>query len=73
MHNPENERIKRAYFIYLKEARRLGEHSLMAPQPRWPSSKTTPNIATSKGFIFSGRSGSRAGCQTMSAHARAND
>ena len=28
MHNPENERIKRAYFIYLKEARRLGEHSI---------------------------------------------
>lgn len=30
MHNPENERIKRAYFIYLKEARRLGEHSIDA-------------------------------------------
>jgi len=29
-HNPENERIKRAYFIYLKEARRLGEHSIDA-------------------------------------------
>jgi integrase len=28
MHSPENERIKRAYFIYLKEARRLGEHSV---------------------------------------------
>jgi integrase len=28
MHNPENERTKRAYFIYLKEARRLGEHSI---------------------------------------------
>jgi hypothetical protein len=28
MHNPENERIKRDYFIYLKEARRLGEHSI---------------------------------------------
>src|SRR6476661_848606 len=28
MHNPENERIKRAYFIYLKEARSLGEHSI---------------------------------------------
>jgi integrase len=28
MHNPANERIKRAYFIYLKEARRLGEHSI---------------------------------------------
>src|SRR5437764_14372539 len=28
MHNAENERIKRAYFIYLKEARRLGEHSV---------------------------------------------
>src|SRR4026208_1732544 len=28
MHNPENERIKRAYFIYLQEARRLGEHSV---------------------------------------------
>ena len=25
-HHPENERIKRAYLIYLKEARRLGEH-----------------------------------------------
>ena len=29
-HNPENERIKRAYFIYLKEARRLSEHSIDA-------------------------------------------
>ncbi len=29
-HSPENERIKRAYFIYLKEARRLGEHSIDA-------------------------------------------
>jgi hypothetical protein len=28
MHSPENERIKRAYFVYLKEARRLGEHSI---------------------------------------------
>ena len=28
MHNPDNERIKRGYFIYLKEARRLGEHSV---------------------------------------------
>src|SRR5262245_14439126 len=28
MHNPENERRKRAYFFYLKEARRLGEHSV---------------------------------------------
>src|SRR5215470_3329648 len=28
MHNPENERIKRAYFFYLKEARRLGENSV---------------------------------------------
>jgi integrase/recombinase XerD len=29
-HNPENERIKRAYFFYLKEARRLSEHSIDA-------------------------------------------
>ena len=29
-HNAENERIKRAYFIYLKEARRLSEHSIDA-------------------------------------------
>ena len=28
MHNSDNERIKRAYFVYLKEARRLGEHSI---------------------------------------------
>ena len=28
MHNPDNERIKRGYFVYLKEARRLGEHSI---------------------------------------------
>jgi integrase len=28
MHNPENERMKRGYFIYPKEARRLGEHSV---------------------------------------------
>jgi hypothetical protein len=30
MHSPENERIKRAYFIYLKEARRLSEPSIDA-------------------------------------------
>ena len=29
-HHPENERTKRAYLIYLKEARRLGEHSIDA-------------------------------------------
>ena len=29
-HNAENERIKRAYFTYLKEARRLSEHSIDA-------------------------------------------
>ncbi len=29
-HSPENERIKRAYFTYLKEARRLSEHSIDA-------------------------------------------
>ena len=29
-HNPENERIKRAYFVYLKEARRLSEPSVDA-------------------------------------------
>lgn len=29
-HNPDNERIKRAYFLYLKEARRLSEHSIDA-------------------------------------------
>jgi integrase len=27
-HHPENERIKRRYFIYLREARRLSEHSV---------------------------------------------
>jgi integrase len=30
MHNPGNERIKRTYLIYLKEAKRLGEHSIDA-------------------------------------------
>jgi integrase/recombinase XerD len=29
-HSPENERIKRSYFIYLKEAKRLSEHSIDA-------------------------------------------
>ena len=29
-HSPENERIKRSYFLYLKEARRLSEHSIDA-------------------------------------------
>src|SRR5262245_58169125 len=29
-HNPENERIKRRYFAYLKEAKRRGEPSLDA-------------------------------------------
>jgi hypothetical protein len=30
MHNPENERIKRRYFIYLKEAKRRDEASVDA-------------------------------------------
>jgi integrase/recombinase XerD len=30
MHHPDNERVKRAYLIYLKEARRLSEHSIDA-------------------------------------------
>src|SRR5436190_19108657 len=50
----------------------LASIPLMAPQPHWPSSKTTPNIATSKGFIFSRRSSSRAGCLNTSAPARVN-
>jgi integrase len=29
-HHPDNERVKRAYLIYLKEARRLSEHSVDA-------------------------------------------
>lgn len=29
-HNPENERVKRSYFVYLKEAKRLSEHSIDA-------------------------------------------
>src|SRR5688572_13932408 len=29
-HNPENERIKRDYFTYLTEAKRLSEHSIDA-------------------------------------------
>ena len=33
-HSPENERIKRAYFTYLKEARRLSEPSIDAAAAR---------------------------------------
>ena len=29
-HNPDNERVRRAYLVYLKEARRLSEHSIDA-------------------------------------------
>ena len=50
-HNAENERIKRAYFIYLKEARRLSEHSIDAAAAAIARSRSIPGIATSKDFI----------------------
>ena len=52
-HNPENERIKRAYFAYLKEARRLGSTRLMLLRPHSIYLKLTPNAARLKPFTFS--------------------
>ena len=64
MHNLENERIKRAYFIYFKEARRLSEHSIDCAAAEPVSSKTTSNIVTSKG---SHSVGDRVGVQKTAA------
>src|SRR5437868_607841 len=72
MHNPENERIKRAYFIYLKEARRLGEHSIDGAAAALAKFEDYTKYRDFKRFIFSRRSDSKAGCPNTSARARAN-
>ena len=59
-HNPENERIKRAYFAYLKEARRLGSTRLMLLRPHSIYLKLTPTAARLKPFTFSRPSPSNA-------------
>jgi hypothetical protein len=70
MHNPENVRIKRAYFVYLKEAWRIGEHSVDCAAAALAKFET--NFATLKGFIFSRRSASSASCPNRLARARAH-
>jgi integrase len=49
-HNPENERIKRAYFLYLKEARRLSEHSIDAVAAALSRFETYTNCRDFKRF-----------------------
>ena len=49
-HNPENERTKRAYFIYLKEARRLSEHSIDAAAAALDSFETYTRFRDFKRF-----------------------
>jgi len=50
-HNENNERIKRTYFAYLKEAQRHSEQSIDAVSTASPASKHTTAIATSRLFI----------------------
>ena len=73
MHNPENERTKRAYLVYLREARRLGEHSIDGAAAALARFEEYTNYRDFKKFHINRRSGSRIGCQNMSAHARVND
>ena len=49
-HNPENERIKRVYFTYLKEARRLSEHSIDAAAAAIGRFETYTNYRNFKRF-----------------------
>jgi hypothetical protein len=71
-HNPENERIKRAYLVYLKEARRLASTPSMPRRLRSPSSKLTPDTVALKGFTYSRPSVSSANCPRRSAVERMN-
>jgi hypothetical protein len=60
MHNPENERMKRGYFIYLRrQGVSVSTRSIARPH-RSPSSRNIPNTVTSKSFTFNRRSGSSA-------------
>ena len=57
MHNLENERIKRAYFIYFKEARRLSEHSIDCAAAEPVKFEDYFKYRDFKRFTFSRRSG----------------
>jgi hypothetical protein len=71
-HHPENERIKRAYLIYLKEARRLGEHSIDAAAASLAKFEAYTKHRDFKSSISSRRSGSNASCRKRSAAGRGN-
>ena len=54
-HHPENERIKRRYFRYLKEAKRLSEHSLDGIAKAIHASFRVPSLAVSRNFRYTRR------------------
>jgi len=55
-HNAENERIKRRYFAYLKEAKRHSEPTVDAVARRWRDSRQIPGTGISRRFTSSGPS-----------------
>jgi hypothetical protein len=59
-HNAENERLKRKYFAYLKEAKRYSESSLDEVAKALTASSLIPNSEASVNSIFSSLSPSSA-------------
>jgi len=51
-HDAQNERIKRRYLTFLKEAKRFSESSLDGVLRRSTGSKATRNFGTFGSFIF---------------------
>jgi len=72
MHNPENERIKRDYFIYLKEARRLGEHSVDCAAAALAKFEAYTKYRDFKRFHVQQAIGSSTNCPKRSVNARAS-
>ena len=53
MHNPTNERIKRQYFAFLKEAKRQSEATVRTPSRwRWLGSRPTLKFRDFRAFHF---------------------
>jgi len=55
IHNPVNERIKRRYFAYLKEAQRNSEATVDAVAKALDRFEVIPNTESSRRFILSRR------------------
>ena len=71
-HHPENERIKRAYLMYLKEARRLGEHSIDSAAAALAKFEAYTKQRDFKKFHIEQASDLNASCRKRSAAGRGN-